>query len=189
MLLKPITYGKTDTTFVSYYELIRPHYGDFWTHESCKYIKSRIKKYFRTRQGNACCYCRQINTSNHGASWHTEHIVPRATHPEFMFNPSNLAVACPDCNGFKSNKQTLQDANAPEYPRDSASFLIIHPQIDLFEKHIRMSKYSYFRLSDKGEWTINACNLNRLALQQFGWDANVSDRRYESEVEDMFRAT
>src|SRR5690606_8510723 len=111
-------------------------------------IKTKIKKHYLAAQGNTCCYCWQIIPTRHGRTWDAEHVVPRESHPGFMFTPQNLALACPDCNGPKSNKQTLVSPSTTTYPTTGDAFLVVHPHFDDYADHIEKGDYTYVQRSD-----------------------------------------
>ena len=51
--------------------------------------------YCRTELPIACCFLQR------------DHIVPKAPHPQWMFEPRNLCFACDKCNNFKGDKEVL----------------------------------------------------------------------------------
>lgn len=186
MILRRVQYAAEDLALVIRYEAVSPKLAAYWSDDECNPIRASIKHHYRTAQGNTCCYCRQVLPVNHGAAWHAEHVVPRESHPEFMFTPENLALACPDCNLSKSNKQTLSDPSVTIYPDSGDAFLVVHPHFDEYQIHVEQGGYTYVSLSEKGEWTIRHCNLARFAGMQFGWPEPVNDDRYEAAVEELF---
>jgi hypothetical protein len=184
--LRPVTYVAPDLDTVRKFETSYPKLSSYWTDAECTAIKSTIKQHYLAVQRHTCCYCRQIIAISHGRVWDAEHIVPRKSHPGFMFTPQNLALACPDCNGAKSAKQTLVDPSITTYPNTGDAFLVVHPHFDKYADHIEQGEYLYVRRSDKGQWTITNCNLGRFAGQQFGWPEPIEDDRFENLVDDVF---
>lgn len=184
--LEPVCYADDDLTFFQAFELGDPRPADYWSADECSNIKTTIKRHYLDKQRNTCCYCRQIIIVDHGRVWDTEHIVPRKTHPGFMFTPQNLALACPDCNGRKASKQTLVAPDTSAYPSTGDAFLVVHPHFDNYDEHIEMGDFVYTGISDRGEWTVINCDLNRLAGRAFGWPDPIADERFEDLVDDVF---
>lgn len=150
-------------------------------------VRAKIKTHYVQEQGNRCCYCnRRQDTENHRL-WDVEHIVPRSTHPGFMFIPLNLAVACADCNREKGDDQVLVRARRTTYPTSSTAFKIVHPHFDAFSDHIHQDGYVYLPKSEKGTFTIRACNLLRFAQKYINWDSVISDSRFEQDVSELLR--
>jgi len=186
--LPAVAYSEEEVDFVRQFAASAPKLSSYWADDACSAIKSTIKHHYRVAQGSVCCYCRQIIPIKHGRVWDAEHIVPRASRPEFMFTPQNLALSCPDCNGPKSNTPTLVDPLVATYPTTGDAFLIVHPHFDDYADHIEVGNYTYAPVpgSDKGAWTIANCNLLRFAGQEFGWPEPIADERYENLVDAVF---
>jgi hypothetical protein len=185
ILLPPVAYTVKEKQIIDAFEAMPVKSGDYWNDAALKRLKLKIKKHYKTMQGLACCYCRQIITIVHSRAWDTEHIVPRASHALFMFTPLNLAAACPDCNGKKSNSQTLVDPTLVTYPASGKEFHIVHPHFDEYSDHIQRGEYTYIALSDKGTWTVEKCDLARFAGKKFGWPEPIADIRFEEAVDQI----
>lgn len=82
--------------------------------------------YCRTELPIACCFLQR------------EHIVPKAPHPQWMFEPRNLCFACDKCNNFKGDEEVLRNRYAVAYPTDSKDFLIVNPFLDKYSDHIEL---------------------------------------------------
>jgi hypothetical protein len=189
MMLAPVVYSDTDLEFVRRFENGQNMLSNFWSDAVCDPIRSRIKKHYLLAQRNTCCYCRQVIPEDHARAWDAEHVVPRSTHPQFMFTPQNLALACLSCNVSKSNKQTLNDIGVIDYPFAGDDFLVVHPHFDAYNEHIESSDFIYVARTPKGEWTITACNLTRFAGRVFGWPDPIADDRYEEDVDAVFEGS
>ncbi|WP_265169730.1 hypothetical protein [Pseudomonas solani] len=102
-----------------------------------------------------------------------EHIIPKSKKIEFIFEPKNLCVICPDCNEVKRSQEVTGDEpnplkrNAIQYPRTSGAFKIVHPHFDNYSEHIIHANRIYIDITPKGHWTIGACKLNRF-YHRFG---------------------
>lgn len=186
--LQPVKYVEADLDFVRRFERSDSKQAGYWTNDACSGLKTVIKQHYRRVQNNICCYCRQVIPVDHGRVWDTEHIVPRNLRPDFMFIPQNLALSCPDCNGPKSDKETLADPSTTTYPTTSDAFLIVHPHFDNYAEHVQKGDYLYVPASGsaKGKWTISNCNLSRFAGREFMWPDPIPDDRFEDLVDDVF---
>lgn len=134
-----------------------------------KYIKS-FKKNLREdmyeKQNKLCAYCR-IHVPLACVPMHREHIVYKDDHPQWMFLPENLCVACPTCNEFKGTTEVLNDPKTTTYPETSTGFKIIHPMYDKYSEHIELVGDVLYRgKTDKGIFTINTCHLYRVDLAE-----------------------
>lgn len=134
-----------------------------------KYIKS-FKKNLRVnmynKQNKRCAYCR-IHVPLACVPMHREHIVYKDEHPQWMFLPENLCVACPTCNEFKGTTEVLDDPQSTTYPKESAGFKIIHPMYDKYSEHIELvGDVLYKGKTNKGIFTIETCRLYRVGLAE-----------------------
>ena len=134
-----------------------------------KYIKS-FKKNVRDdmyeKQNKKCAYCR-IHVPLACVPMHREHIVYKDKHPQWMFLPENLCVACPTCNEFKGTDEVLENPKALNYPKDSSGFKIIHPMYDKYSDHIELVEDILYKgKTPKGVFTINTCHLYRAELAE-----------------------
>lgn len=136
-------------------------YKDWYSKSKLKPIKSNLKQYLRYVQRNQCCYCRQNLGFDH-RQVDIEHIVDKQDHWTFGFEPKNLALSCPACNSCKTNRETLKDDTATEYPNNGDGFIIIHPYFDNYSDHIEVHYPVFISKSEKGDNTIEYCKLDRL---------------------------
>ncbi|MFS1897472.1 HNH endonuclease [Vibrio cyclitrophicus] len=151
--------------------------GSFWdTKDDAELtrLKKHIKDFYILSQDYTCVYCHQKIVVDHNAVWDTEHIVPKSTHPQFLFKPENLCVACKDCNGKKSDKNVLVNSKRQSFSFDKQDYLIVHPHFDNYHEHIRIVSDSLMFLprTDKGLYTIETCGLLRF-MYKFSNYANI----------------
>lgn len=127
-------------------------------------FKDHLRDYMFEQQNHRCAYCRmQLSTAC--SYLHREHIVHKDKHPKWIFEPKNLCVACEVCNTNKHEEEVLSNPDVNDYPSDSNDFLIVHPFIDKYSEHISLKDgIVYVGISDKGQFTINTCKLNRPEL-------------------------
>lgn len=164
-----------------------------WRDDDLKPYRKLVRDYYRAIQSGLCAFCKQNISLVATGNCHIEHIVPKAKHPQFIFEPKNLCVICSDCNTIKRAKEVHKVdpdvlSNGPviqRYPRSSKAFLIVHPHFDKWDDHIEKFGNLYADRTDKGLFTMGACTLNR-RLREFGWEAVVASenevRRICSEV-------
>lgn len=102
---------------------------------------SSIKAAFRRRllelQGGRCCYCHRWLVSTAYAK-PIEHILPRRHYPQFSVEFWNLAVACSDCNGAKTDEVWGAISTARRrYPRAREFADAFHPRFHRYDDHVR----------------------------------------------------
>ena len=135
-----------------------------WNHSTLKSFKERVRVHYRKQQNKKCAYCR-MDVSTATSYFHIEHIVPKSLHPEWMYEPLNLCIACANCNSAKNNQEVLSDKNTAVLPADSSGYIIIHPHFDRYFEHIEIvGGLLYKGLTPKGTKTIEICNLTRIGL-------------------------
>lgn len=151
--------------------------AEIWNADELEPVRSEIKNYYKIEQGYRCSYCWQEILVNHSATWDTEHVVPRSLHPQFIFEPKNLCIACKDCNLAKGDVEVLVNKTRKTYPKKSSAFKIVHPHFDEHEEHIKIHiGHIYMPKSDKGKFTIIHCNLLRFSYGHFGFDTNLASK-------------
>ncbi|PQK74415.1 HNH endonuclease [Pantoea ananatis] len=167
MISHSIVYDEKQSSFISSFKKLTDDEKEkFWEitgNTELDNLKKYIKDFYLRAQGFECPYCKQEIKVKHNGAWDTEHIIPRDTHPNYMFEPMNLCVSCKDCNGEKSNKKVLKSRATIHLPKKSESYLIVHPHIDEFDKHIAIIDSATYFLpkTDKGRKTIEICGLLR----------------------------
>ena len=106
----------------------------------------------RRRAGNRCEYCR-MSQSLQGASFHIEHIIPRARGGRADFE--NLALACPGCNLHKADRIHAEDALTGE------SVALFHPRKSAWSEH-----FEWKGVRVRGNTAIGRATLNTLQFNQ-----------------------
>jgi uncharacterized protein (TIGR02646 family) len=186
--LLPIEYSAVDAAIVNEYEARdrAAQAGDYWSTDEVKPVKRSIKTHYIAEQGRHCCYCnRDLGTDHHGV-WDAEHIIPKSSHPQWLFKPRNLAAACKDCNLAKSDKPVLKNNGRVTFPTDASDYLIVHPHLDDYHQHIRwIGLVPRPNGSDKGKNTIYMCDLLRFAAAEAGLMTDPGDKRYDQLVGDL----
>lgn len=163
VITSPYAMTSADIKAVSKASKGKPQKED-WENSSLKAFKDRVRQYYRQQQNRKCVYCR-MGVSSATGYFHIEHIVPKSVHPEWMYEPFNLCLACPQCNSAKNIQEVLDNTDITDLPTESSDYLIIHPHIDRYFDNIEIvDGLLYKGLTKKGEYTIKLCNLTRPEL-------------------------
>lgn len=163
VITSPYTMTSADMKAVFQASKGKPQKED-WENSSLKAYKERVRQYYRQQQNRKCVYCR-MDVSSATGYFHIEHIVPKSVHPEWMFEPFNLCLACPQCNSAKNNQEVLNNKDITNFPTESSDYLIIHPHLDRYFDNIEIiDGLLYKGMTPKGENTIKICNLTRPEL-------------------------
>ena len=162
-----------------------------WDSEK-KHIKS-FKKNLRNdmykKQNKLCAYCR-IHVPIACVPMHREHIVYKDEHPQWMFLPENLCIACPCCNEWKGTTEVLDNPQTRTYPKTSNGFKIIHPLYDRYSDHIELiGGILYKGKTKKGKFTINTCHLYRVELAEERVDQKMYTQNEGSIIADLVQLT
>lgn len=167
MINKPISYSALAQVHIDKYDWMD---HTFWnvTCDENKEIRKEVREYYREQQRFHCAYCNRLRQDFNGGQWDIDHIIPKQSHPQYLYTPKNLTVTCKDCNGKKSKKNVLaENIDASDYyPITQESYIIIHPHFDNYTDNI-VCAYNpdgmiYHRpLTDKGKKTFEICGLIR----------------------------
>lgn len=112
------------------------------------------------RAKNRCEYC-QLSQAGQEASFHIDHVQPRAAGG--MTTLDNLALACVSCSLRKWAKQTGKD---PETDKEVDLF---NPRSQKWAEHFQWERERVIGLSPTGRATIHSLAMNRsiiLAIRQ-----------------------
>jgi hypothetical protein len=143
--------------------------------------KTKILNYHLERHGKKCCYCR-VNLKGAGPFLtDREHVLPKhvAIYKPLSYAMWNLGIACKRCNMEYKKKKTdfvVAPTDATLFT-DSANYLFIHPNFDLYREHMTRSalevneavlvKYTVKPESSKGPYTYDYFNLRGLEVDSF----------------------
>ena len=119
-------------------------------------IKSAFRHRLLKAQGGRCCYCRRwlVNTAY---AKPIEHILPRRHYPQFSIEFWNLAVACSDCNGFKTDDVWGSIPITQHlYPKAQEFTDAFHPRFHRYDDHVR-----YLRLETNVSSVVLFTGLTR----------------------------
>lgn len=145
---------------------------NYWSSEELESVRSEIRDFYRTEQRLKCAFCMNPISSRSALGASIEHIAAKSAYLQFIFEPMNLCVICPDCNEFKRAREVFVEPatktkNKVKYPSNPDDFIILHPHIDEYETHIIKTGHLYTERTMKGGYTIFVCCLNRF-YHQFG---------------------
>ena len=104
-----------------------------------------------TRAAGRCEYCR-LHQALQGASFHVEHITPRAKGG--ASRETNLALACPSCNLHKSDRTHAVD------PLHGNVAPLFHPRRDEWREHFVWEGDRLVGRTPTGRATVEALGLN-----------------------------
>ncbi|WP_413739569.1 HNH endonuclease [Sodalis sp. RH14] len=168
MIFNKVEYNEQLMSKVSEFERLpkKEKIGGYWDRQDdneLKNLKKHIKDHYIIAQDYTCPYCQQKIVVDHNMAWDIEHIIPKSTHPSFLFKPLNLCIACKDCNTEKDNKNVLVNATRKTLPIKSEDYIISHPHLDNYDSDIKVIEESLYFLpkTDKGRKTIEICGLLR----------------------------
>jgi len=192
----PVVYSKQDAAKLKAKLIDALFTHNNWSDDDLATFRATVREYYRTAQNGLCAFCKSDISLRSANNCNVEHIVPKSLRREFIFEPKNLCVICADCNEIKRAKEILADipnplskTQAKLYPRSSKAFLIVHPHFDKWDDHIINFGSLYLDLTDKGNFTIGACTLNR-RLRKFGWEAVIaSDADVRAAASEWLNAT
>lgn len=129
-----------------------------------KSYKNNLREYMYYEQNCRCAYCR-IELPIGCCFLQREHIVYKDLHPQWMFEPRNLCVACDRCNNCKLDTEVLNNPAIMAYPEESKEFLIVNPFLDKYSEHIELKNgIIYEGKTKKGKFTVETCHLYRIDL-------------------------
>jgi HNH endonuclease len=115
-------------------------------------IPARLRRLVQTRAKGRCEYC-QLTQEGQEATFHVDHVVPRAADGATELH--NLALACVSCSLRKAARRSATD---PETERVVPLF---HPRRQRWTRHFRWEGLTVIGLSATGRATIQALQMNR----------------------------
>lgn len=107
------------------------------------------------RAGNRCEYC-QLSQLGQEATFHIDHVVPRAAGGQT--SSENLALACVSCSLRKWAKQTATDPDVGEVVP------LFNPRTQKWEEHFRWDGVRVVPLTPTGRATADTLAMNRPLL-------------------------
>ena len=111
----------------------------------------------RRRAADRCQYC-LMHQQLQGATFHIEHIIPRAQGG--TDDLGNLTLACPSCNLHKADRIAAID------PVSGASVPLFHPGRDIWPEHFHFLGQRVEGLTALGRATVAALDFNHSRRQR-----------------------
>ena len=125
-------------------------------------IKQDIRIHALSVQRIRCVYC---ETQLVYGGQQIDHFADKKRYPQFLYEPLNLVLSCPVCNGLsiKGTKDTIDGLPNPDYKRNS--FKYVHPYLDDVTEEIKFRDplhifLDYNHCSRKGKDTVDLFHLN-----------------------------
>ena len=117
-------------------------------------IRASLRARVHQRAQGRCEYCK-ISEEAQVATFHCDHCKPEVAGGKTNF--SNLAWACPRCNGSKGSEEFATD------PESSEEVPLFNPRRDRWEEHFSWSKdhLTLIALSSTGRATRDRLKMNR----------------------------
>lgn len=118
------------------------------------YVSVELQRQVRSQFANCCAYCRTLESLT-VSTFEFEHIIPRSAGGQATFD--NLALACPTCNRYKSNRQSAPD------PISNEIVSLYHPHLQMWSDHFTWNDDTteIVGLSKVGRATIALLRMNR----------------------------
>lgn len=120
-------------------------------------VRQKLREQVERRAGDRCEYCR-MHQSLQGATFHVEHISPLSKGGRDDLE--NLALACPSCNLYKSDRTQVVD------PVTKEQVQFFHPRQQDWQQHFAWDEYAIVGLSSIGRATVSALQLNQVRRLQ-----------------------
>lgn len=121
------------------------------------YIPKALRERVTVQAGHRCGYCR-TSVFLVGTAFEIDHIVPESFGGQTV--EENLWLACPACNGHKSNRIAAAD------PATGETVRLFHPRHQTWSEHFAWNQTGdeIIGLTATGRATVEALHLNRLVL-------------------------
>lgn len=130
-------------------------------------MEASLRELVRRRAAHRCEYCRLPQAAAPFLTFHIEHI--RARQHGGDDDPSNLALACPDCNAYKGPNLTSVD------PETEQVVALFNPRQDTWSDHFSFEGPTIVARTPTGRATVRLLSMNepsrvemRLRLQEAG---------------------
>ena len=132
-LNNPITYTTDEQTTINTVFATKTTGSERWKDNKTRKIKQRISEHCLKEQQCYCAFCEGLVSEGDAP---IEHISPKGSTPDFVYEPMNLVVSCTRCNSprIKGEKPTIVGRVDSVYTNNK--FCIVHPRLDNPDQHI-----------------------------------------------------
>lgn len=115
-------------------------------------MDAALRSFVRQRARNRCEYCRMAQEHQPFARFHIDHIRPSKHHGSG--EPSNLALACRDCNLYRSSNIAGIEADTNQMVR------LFNPRQDEWDEHFEWDGPKLRGKTPIGRATIDVLAIN-----------------------------
>jgi uncharacterized protein (TIGR02646 family) len=184
--MNEVKYLGKDMELVTEFNCQQDKSSSKWEDEKYSNVRKTIKDHYLKEQDYTCCFCKQRIVVKSNRAWDAEHLIPKFTHPAFMFEPKNLCISCPDCNNEKRDKGILDRENRVIFPVRSTAYKIVHPHFDKYEEHLTVLVEGklYEWKTKKGKFTYRTYGLDRF-MEDAGRDTSAES---DSKVQKLMKS-
>jgi len=120
------------------------------------HIPVRLARKVRERANDCCEYC-HLSQEWQEATFHIDHVTPKAAGGKTALN--NLALACVTCSLRKGARVTARE------PRSGKPVKLFNPRLDQWDAHFQLTSSFRLRgLTSRARVTIKALGMNRVAV-------------------------
>lgn len=124
-------------------------------------MDASLRELVRRRAGHRCEYCRLPQPAAPFLTFHIEHI--RARQHGGDDDPSNLALACPDCNAHKGPNLTSID------PESGQVVALFNPRQDIWSDHFSFEGPTIVARTPTGRATVRLLSMNEPSRVEIRW--------------------
>ncbi|MCE9547901.1 MAG: HNH endonuclease [Planctomycetia bacterium] len=114
-------------------------------------VSGETARLVRQRAADRCEYC-LMHQSLQGATFHVEHVVPRAK--DGPSTAENLAWSCPGCNLHKSDRTMVVD------PQTGSGVPLFNPRNDIWQEHFSIRDFEIVGLTEIGRAAVVSLDFN-----------------------------
>jgi hypothetical protein len=160
--------------------------GNVWDEETLLPFKKRLKTHLLGKTSEQCCYCRRGFEDEFSMVIDIEHVLPKSSFPEFMFELFNLSVSCKRCN-MRVKKESLVFIADRHFiranPRNRDEYHLIHPNFDYYFDHITRLAFTvndkkyikYMQHTKKGKYTYEFFELEKIEIAALNYSQGIDD--------------
>ena len=130
-------------------------------------VPLQLQRAVLRRADGRCEYC-GLSQAGQEASFHVDHICPRAKGG--MTSLENLALACVSCSLRKGARRTASD------PLTGKSARIFHPRSQVWPDHFHWKGCRVVGLTPTGRATVDGLKMNRMLAQAIRAEESLRGR-------------
>jgi len=120
---------------------------------------TEYRQYLRHDFFYSCGYCTISEAEAKALRFTIDHYEPRSARPDLEHEYSNLMYSCDQCNMLKGDR-------CPPLGARSNDYRFFRPDQDVYQEHFKKNGIRLESKSNVGYYSIEALDLNRLALRR-----------------------